>query len=164
MPLRPEDPETLGPYRLYGRLGQGGMGTVYLAGKGSGRPVALKIVREVHTRREGFAERFRAEVTSARRVSSFCTSRVLDDGTAEDGRPYLVTEYIPGISLDKWIRASGALMRAPGSCAGGWTTNRICPSCCGDGRSFIAFAASWTKRGSFRSSSWRWPSGGRILR
>ncbi|MEV5411451.1 serine/threonine-protein kinase [Thermopolyspora sp. NPDC052614] len=109
LPLRPDDPETLGPYRLLGRLGQGGMGTVYLAAAENGRPVAVKIVREVHTRREGFAERFRAEVASARRVSSFCTSRVLDDGTAEDGRPYLVTEYIPGISLDKRIRESGAL-------------------------------------------------------
>ncbi|TQM73580.1 serine/threonine-protein kinase [Thermopolyspora flexuosa] len=108
-PLRPDDPERLGPYRLRGRLGEGGMGTVYLAGDENGRPVAVKIVREVHTRREGFAERFHAEVMSARRVSSFCTSRVLDDGVAEDGRPYLVTEYIPGISLAERIRRSGPL-------------------------------------------------------
>jgi len=108
-PLRPDDPERLGPYRLRGRLGEGGMGTVYLAGDENGRPVAVKIVREAHTRREGFAERFHAEVMSARRVSSFCTSRVLDDGVAEDGRPYLVTEYIPGISLAERIRRSGPL-------------------------------------------------------
>jgi len=108
-PLRPGDPERLGPYRLRGRLGEGGMGTVYLAGDENGRPVAVKVVREVHTRREGFAERFHAEVMSARRVSSFCTSRVLDDGVAEDGRPYLVTEYIPGISLAERIQRSGPL-------------------------------------------------------
>lgn len=85
------------------------MGVVYLAGDGHGRLVAVKVVRAAHTRREGFAERFRAEVASARRVSSFCTSRVLDDGVAADGRPYLVTEYIPGVSLDERIRRSGRL-------------------------------------------------------
>ena len=108
-PLRPHDPERLGPYRLLGRLGEGGMGTVYLAGAEDGRQVAVKVVREAHLRREGFAERFHAEMVSARRVSSSRTSRVLDHGVAADGRPYLVTEYIPGESLDQRIRRSGRL-------------------------------------------------------
>ena len=44
-PLRPGDPETLGPYRVASRLGSGGMGTVYLAHAAGGRPVAIKVIR-----------------------------------------------------------------------------------------------------------------------
>lgn len=44
-PLRPGDPETLGPYQVASRLGTGGMDTVYLAHAAGGRPVAIKVIR-----------------------------------------------------------------------------------------------------------------------
>ncbi|MFC4534204.1 protein kinase domain-containing protein [Sphaerisporangium dianthi] len=108
-PLLPADPPAIGPYRLLGRLGQGGMGTVYLAEAPTGRLVAVKVVKAEFTIDEGFAVRFHAEVTNARRVASFCTAAVLDNGNADDGRPYMITEYIAGTPLSKQISRYGAL-------------------------------------------------------
>ena len=49
-PLRPTDPSNLGPYRLQGRLGAGGMGVVYLAFGADNHPVALKVSHPFHPR------------------------------------------------------------------------------------------------------------------
>ena len=43
--LKPGDPQRIGPYRLVGRLGRGGMGHVYLGLSAGGRPVAVKVIR-----------------------------------------------------------------------------------------------------------------------
>ncbi|WP_329086128.1 serine/threonine-protein kinase [Streptosporangium sp. NBC_01469] len=106
--LRPADPEQIGSYRLLGRLGEGGMGTVYLALAPTGRPVALKVVKAEFAIEDGFAARFHTEVENARRVASFCTAQVLDNGN-DDGRPYMVTEYIAGTPLSRQIIEHGAL-------------------------------------------------------
>ncbi|GAA3126614.1 hypothetical protein GCM10010466_16870 [Planomonospora alba] len=111
--LRAGDPERIGPYRLLGRLGEGGMGTVYLATAPTGRPVAVKVIRAEFAIEEGFAARFHAEVDNARRVASFCTAQVLDNGNADDGRPYMVTEYIAGTPLSRQISRYGALEPGP---------------------------------------------------
>nr|BFE83718.1 hypothetical protein GCM10020093_063190 [Planobispora longispora] len=111
--LRAGDPEQIGPYRLLGRLGEGGMGTVYLALAPTGRPVAVKVVKAEFAIEEGFAARFHAEVDNARRVASFCTAQVLDNGNADDGRPYMVTEYIAGTPLSRQITEHGALEPGP---------------------------------------------------
>ncbi|MGJ6961004.1 protein kinase domain-containing protein [Streptosporangium sp. G11] len=107
--LRPADPEQIGSYRLLGRLGEGGMGTVYLALAPTGRPVALKVVKAEFAIEDGFAARFHTEVENARRVASFCTAQVLDNGNDDDGRPYMVTEYIAGTPLSRQIIEHGAL-------------------------------------------------------
>ena len=112
-PLRPADPSHIGPYQLIGRLGEGGMGTVYLALAPSERAVAVKVVKPEFTVDENFAVRFHAEVENARRVASFCTAQVLDNGNTEDGRPYMVTEYIPGTPLSRQIAMFGALDPGP---------------------------------------------------
>lgn len=107
-PLRPGDPSAIGAYALVGRLGEGGMGAVYLGRDGGGRYVAIKVIRSELSADEGFRARFRDEVSNAQRVASFCTAKVLDHGE-DGGRPYLVTEYVDGTPLDEYIENGGPL-------------------------------------------------------
>src|SRR4051794_33016362 len=97
-PLAPGDPLRLGPYRLAGRLGQGGMGTVYLAHDARGGPVAVKVVRADLAADDEVRRRFRSEVHRARQVPPFCTAEVLD-ADPDHRFPYLVVEYVDGPSL-----------------------------------------------------------------
>ncbi|WP_329237913.1 serine/threonine-protein kinase [Actinoallomurus sp. NBC_01490] len=98
----------MGPYTLLARLGEGGMGAVYLGRGPDGRQVAVKVVRPELAQDAGFAARFQDEVNNARRVASFCTAQVLDHGES-GGRAYMVTEYIDGVSLKEYVRQNGEL-------------------------------------------------------
>ncbi len=89
------------------------MGTVFLARAPTGRFVAVKVVKAEFANQQGFADRFHAEVENARRVASFCTAQVLDNGNTGDGRPYMVTEYIGGTPLSDQIAKYGALDPGP---------------------------------------------------
>ncbi|MBO4271071.1 serine/threonine-protein kinase [Microbispora triticiradicis] len=105
-PLDPGDPERIGEHRLVGVLGEGGQGTVYLAQDASGGHVAIKLL---HAREAGDAtsrRRFLREAETARGLALFCTARVLDAGS-HHGRPYIVTEYIPGPSLATAVAEDG---------------------------------------------------------
>lgn len=106
--LRSGDPERLGPYRILGRLGTGGMGTVFLAQDGEGRQVAIKMIRPELADDDSFRARFRSEVTAARRVRRFSTAAVLD--AQLEGDPlYVVTEYVDGPTLDEVVAEHGPL-------------------------------------------------------
>ncbi|MEV4009735.1 protein kinase [Nonomuraea angiospora] len=101
-PLLPEDPPAVGPYRLLARLGMGGQGVVYLGQGPDGRRVAVKVLVD------GLADdhRFAKEIDAARRVEPFCIAQVLDASLG--GRPYIVTEYVEGPSLQQAGRHVGA--------------------------------------------------------
>ncbi|WP_327584167.1 serine/threonine protein kinase [Nonomuraea sp. NBC_00507] len=93
-------------YRLTGSLGDGGQGTVYRGLSSDGDEVAIKVL---HARMSEDAEerrRFFRQVELARRVAPFCTARVLDMGMHDD-RPYIVSEYVRGESLDRVVRQEG---------------------------------------------------------
>jgi serine/threonine protein kinase len=96
--LRPGDLRQLGRYEVLGRLGEGGMGTVYLARDPDGRQVAVKVIRAELTIDDEFRRRFRGEVDRARQVPPFCTAEVLD-ADPDHERPYLVVEYVDAPSL-----------------------------------------------------------------
>ena len=102
------DPRVIGGYRLLGRLGEGGMGRVYLARSGTGRTVAVKLIRAELAAQSAFRSRFRQEVDSARRVGGTWTAPVLDaDCDAEV--PWVATKYIAGPSLADVVAAHGPL-------------------------------------------------------
>ncbi|BCJ56321.1 hypothetical protein Asp14428_77960 [Actinoplanes sp. NBRC 14428] len=110
-PLRPHDPRRLGPYELLGRLGEGGMGTVYLARAESGVLVAVKMVRADLAPDDAFRRRFRSEVNRVRQVPPFCTAEVLD-ADPDHEQPYLVVEYVDGPSLAEVVEERGPLTAA----------------------------------------------------
>jgi serine/threonine protein kinase len=107
-PLRAEDPCEVGPYRLRGRLGSGGMGRVFLGQSRSGRPVAVKLIHPKLAEDPQFRRRFALEVEAARRVGGFYTAPVVDADTAADP-PWLVTAYLPGPSLQEAVDRCGPL-------------------------------------------------------
>ncbi|HEV8561383.1 MAG TPA: hypothetical protein VGR06_34110, partial [Actinophytocola sp.] len=76
-PLIAGDPARVGRYELIGRLGVGGMGTVYL-GRNDDRVVAVKVIRPELALDSSFRARFRDEARVARGVAAFCTAQVLD--------------------------------------------------------------------------------------
>ncbi|GII56982.1 hypothetical protein Pth03_53710 [Planotetraspora thailandica] len=105
-PLRTDDPQLVGPYRLVGLIGEGGQGAVYRGVDEQDRPVAVKLL---HARFSGDAKarsRFAAELAHAGRVAAFCTARVLD-ADAEGDRPYIVSEFVDGPSLAQVISEGG---------------------------------------------------------
>ncbi|WP_462202613.1 serine/threonine-protein kinase, partial [Frankia sp. CcWB3] len=104
----PDDPTTIGVYQVVGRLGAGGMGTVFLAQDAAEKFVAIKVIRSDLAADPEFRARFRDEVAAARRVAPFCTAQVLD-ADPDARRPYLVTEYIDGVRLDQAVTESGPL-------------------------------------------------------
>ncbi|MEV4640041.1 serine/threonine-protein kinase [Actinoplanes sp. NPDC049548] len=110
-PLLPGDPRRLGRYAIHARLGQGGMGTVYLGAAPDGREVAVKMVRPEFAHDQEFRGRFRSEVNRAQQVPPFSTAEVLDADPDHDP-PYLVVEYVDGPSLASVVREQGPLAGA----------------------------------------------------
>ncbi|MEV7870637.1 PQQ-binding-like beta-propeller repeat protein [Streptomyces sp. NPDC088124] len=108
MSLRGGDPVEIGGYPLEGRLGSGGMGTVFLARTNSGRAVAIKLIHQQFAGDDEFRIRFRQEVAAARRVSGAFTAAVVD-AAPEAEQPWMATTYIEGPTLAQHIAADGPL-------------------------------------------------------
>lgn len=106
--VHPGDPRRIGPYRVIGRLGTGGMGSVYAALDSSGLQVAVKIVHLAQAADEEFRARFRREVRLSQQVTGPCLVPVHNADT--DGPvPWLATPFVPGPTLDQHLAAGGAL-------------------------------------------------------
>lgn len=106
--LTSDDPVTIGPYRLTGRLGEGGMGRVYLGESRGGRRVAVKVVRPEVAADPGFRSRFRREVEAAKTVGGFWTAPVVDadpDATV----PWVASDYLPAPDLATLVSERGPL-------------------------------------------------------
>ncbi|MFD0296957.1 serine/threonine-protein kinase [Streptomyces sp. NPDC127118] len=107
-PARSGDPKRVGPYRIIGRLGSGGMGTVHAGLDPAGLRVAVKVVHPAQAEDPEFRARFRREVQLSSRVQGPCLIPLLAaDPDAES--PWLATAYAPGLTLDRHLAAHGPL-------------------------------------------------------
>jgi serine/threonine protein kinase len=96
--------ETIGPYKLISRIGEGGMGNVWLAERADGRferRVAVKFVHFAVTSR-GVAERFQREGKILGQLRHPHIAELIDAGVTTTGEPYLVLEYVQGKQIDHY--------------------------------------------------------------
>ncbi len=105
-PLATGDPLRLGPYRLLGVLGEGGMGKVYVGQDGAGTVTAVKVLRPELAHEQNLAQRFVREARAAQAVTGTGVARVLGAQT-EGGRPWIATEFLAGPTLDEAVDAYG---------------------------------------------------------
>ncbi len=97
-------------YEILAKVGQGGMGSVFKARHTSFNELrALKVIAPELLADELFVKRFKHEAVITRRLQHVNAVRVDDIDTAEDGRPFIVMEFIEGKSLKKLIREEGPL-------------------------------------------------------
>ncbi|MFI0424199.1 serine/threonine protein kinase [Spongiactinospora sp. 9N601] len=110
LPLSAQDPHQIGPYRVVGRLGAGGMGVVFAGLDPNGTRTAVKLVHASFAADPEFRARFAREISVLQRVNGMCTARIL--GCDPDAvAPWLAAEYVPGPTLENRVRSQGALQR-----------------------------------------------------
>ncbi|HEU5024569.1 MAG TPA: serine/threonine-protein kinase [Spirillospora sp.] len=106
LPLQPGDPRRLGSYEVTGRLGVGEQGAVFLGRDPAGGLVAVKLL---HVRLSGepvARSRFANAFAPAQKVSGFCTAAILS-ADVEGDRPYVVSEWVDGPSLQQLVDEEG---------------------------------------------------------
>ena len=108
MPALESLPRKIGPYRVLEKIGEGGMGVVYLAADAENRRVAVKVLGPAVAGDPDARLRLAREVETMRRVASRHVAQVLD-ADVNGPSPYIVTRYVPGPSLDEAVRRSGPL-------------------------------------------------------
>ncbi|MFI5807819.1 serine/threonine-protein kinase [Streptomyces sp. NPDC051561] len=131
-PLRADDPREIAGYALEARIGEGGMGTVFLTRTRGNQPVALKLIRREYADSAEFRQRFAREVTVSRQVHGYHIVPVVDhdsgnpavrggstsghdgstSGQGASRSPWLATRFVPGIPLDDALDAYGPLPTA----------------------------------------------------
>jgi eukaryotic-like serine/threonine-protein kinase len=99
-----------GKYRLVEKLGEGGMGYVYLGmHQYLGKKVAVKFLHQEYATNEELISRFYREARAAAEIGHPGIVDVLDMGVSPEGEPYLVMEYLEGESLGSMLRRDGAV-------------------------------------------------------
>src|SRR6266436_1328064 len=92
--------QTISHYRIVSKLGEGGMGVVYLAEDTVlGRQVAIKTLTDVGASKQQFRLRFLREARAVSALSHPHIATVHDYGETEDGQPYIVMELVKGETL-----------------------------------------------------------------
>lgn len=105
----------IGPYVLRRVLGEGGMGTVYMAARADEQYhqfVAIKLMHAGSWQSETILQRFRTERQILANLNHPNIARLLDGGVTSDGSPYLVMEYIDGTPIDEYSRGNSLSIKA----------------------------------------------------
>ncbi|MDE3721179.1 serine/threonine-protein kinase [Nocardiopsis sp. N85] len=102
------DPDHIGPYRVVGRIGAGGMGAVYAGIDPSGACAAVKVVHPHYAADPDFRARFAREVSLVSRVRATCTAGFLGADTDAEA-PWMAAEYVPGGTLRAHVKKNGPL-------------------------------------------------------
>ncbi|MEU8117602.1 serine/threonine-protein kinase [Spirillospora sp. NPDC049024] len=100
--------DRIGHYSVLQTLGEGGMGVVYLGADPEGRNVAIKVLRPAVAGDATARRRLAREVDSMRRVHSPHVAEILDADVTAD-QPYIVTQYVPGRTLEEIVEEAGPI-------------------------------------------------------
>ena len=105
--------KSVGPYRLLKKLGEGGMGQVWLAEQASPvrREVALKLIK-AGMYDDSVLRRFQSERQSLAIMDHPAIAKVFDAGATPDGQPYFVMEYVPGVPITDYCDHKKLKIRA----------------------------------------------------
>ncbi|MFD0111831.1 protein kinase [Streptomyces sp. NPDC058320] len=106
-PLNPEDPPSLGDFELLGRIGQGGMGQVFLGESPGGEPAAVKVIKPSVVDSES-RQRFAQEIEVLKTIWGPRLAAFLG-ADAEAEQPWLATEYVDGPDLARHVKTHGPL-------------------------------------------------------
>ncbi len=105
------DSDEFGPYRILRKLGEGGMGVVYLAErKDLGNLVAIKILRDAWVS-EARRERFLSEQKTLAQLNHPAIARLYDADTLPNGTPWFVMEYVEGVPLTEYCNQHRSSLR-----------------------------------------------------
>ncbi|WP_242902760.1 serine/threonine-protein kinase [Actinomadura terrae] len=107
-PLEQSDPRSVGRFRILARAGSGGMAVVYLGRSAGGRAVAVKMMHAEFVDDPEHRARFHREVAATRAVGGLYGPGLLDADTG-GRRPWMATEFVPGVSLRDAVRWFGPL-------------------------------------------------------
>jgi serine/threonine protein kinase len=108
MPALDSLPRKIGPYRVIEKIGEGGMGVVYLGADAGKRRVAIKVLGAAVAGDPSARQRLAREVETMRRVRNRYVAEVLD-ADVQGPAPYIVTRYVPGRTLEDAVRQDGPL-------------------------------------------------------
>jgi serine/threonine protein kinase/regulation of enolase protein 1 (concanavalin A-like superfamily) len=106
-PKKANDPDELGGWRINGRLGEGGFGTVFLAEKGA-QKAAIKVIRQEFVEEVDARTRLATEAEVLSKLSDPSIGKILDSDLAGD-LPWIATEFINGPTLEAKVKFEGPL-------------------------------------------------------
>lgn len=111
--LAAAEPQTIGPYKVVRRIGEGAMGIVYQVRNPDGRDLALKVIRPEYAQDTAFLQRFATEADTARQVRDASVAGVVDAAVNVE-KPYLVAEFIDGPTIEERVSRDGPLSAEDG--------------------------------------------------
>lgn len=117
-PLQPNDPRQVGGIRLHGRLGTGGMGTVYFGVTSDAEQVAVKVIRDAYADKSDVRERFDREISALGMVQGPRVASLVAASEPGAEHPWLAMEYVRGLSLKEYVNDHGQLAADMGASLG----------------------------------------------